>query len=336
MSILKKCHAYLRVKDWADSKVPFMGGALLFAVLFENQQRESRYVYLAFAAYILYVSMFLAFSYVINDYCDMDVDKRAGKQKVMFTLPRYAILLSMFLMVAAGTVPMFLLVSDKWIYIGFTTVLYLFGAAYSVRGLLRFKERGIIGLLECSFAQRCMPLIPIIWLFRIPVLYLALFLIVSFVNGLRYILIHQVIDLENDRKTGVKTYLSEGKHRYRIAIVILLVTEIIIMSGIMGRIIYSYPPVAAFVVFYLFFERIIGIVVTCYMQVDLLNSFLAVPLEALYNVFFPLLMALLLTAIDYVYAGIPMFLFIITFNCLKGKAAFIKTYIQSIKKTGRD
>lgn len=331
--MLKQLHSYLRIKDWADSKVPFMCGVLLFAVIFGGHSFDIGFVYLCFGAYTLYVSMFLAFSYVINDYCDMDVDKQAGKKKLILSLPKWVVILTMVLLVSAGTIPMFFLVPNRWVYLGFTLLLYLLGAAYSSRRLLRFKERGLIGLLECSLAQRCLPLIPAFFLFELPAVYPVLFLAVSFINGLRYILIHQAMDLENDIRVGVKTYLTQGHHRYRTAIIVLLLSEIGIMLFFVGRIVMSYWPAAAFVLFYIVFERTIGIVVTKYMGVDWLVTFLAVPLEDLYHVFFPLLLGVILLFDSAVYIGIPLFLALLTFNCFKGKFAFIKTYIRSKRKT---
>lgn len=42
--MLKRAHAFLRVRDRADSKMPFMGGALLFAAAFAQNPRGREYV----------------------------------------------------------------------------------------------------------------------------------------------------------------------------------------------------------------------------------------------------------------------------------------------------
>ena len=326
---MDKLSQYLRTDDWLDSKVPFMLGVFLFAALFREPPEHSARLYAELLAYTLYISMFLAFSYVINDFTDLDVDRAAGKHKVMFSLPKPLILASMAVIVLLGCTPMYVLVENKALYLGLTVLLYLSGAAYSVPCLLRFKERGLAGLLECSVAQRCFPLIFILFLCPAPVGELALILLLTFVNGLRYILIHQAIDCETDRRTGVKTFVSEGCVPYRKLIKTALLTEIALFAVLLLKLCLLYPSVLAFALGYCVFERIVAVVVVRYMDADWLCSFLAVPLEDLYNVFFPALMACLLARTNPVYLGVLALLLPLTANCFRGKFAFVSVYIKS-------
>ena len=327
--MLDKFLQYFRVSDWLDSKVPFMAGVLLFSLWFGNNQISDGRLYLLFIVYLIYVSMFLAFSYVINDYTDLEVDRAAGKQKVMHSLPKSLVLSSLFAMVVVGCVPLYFYVSNKLLYICFTAFMYLCGAAYSVRGLLRFKERGFVGLLECSVAQKCLPMIPILFVCAVPMLEFVLLLSASFINGLRYILIHQAIDLQNDKKTGVKTFVSEKNINLRRWIIVALLVEVALLSVVFIKICIVHPAVALFLALYVLLEYVIAIVVVKYMSVDLLCTYLAVPLEALYNVFFPLIIAIILCVDNYRALGIPITIAALVVKCFLGKAAFVKVFFQT-------
>lgn len=320
---------YLRTDDWLDSKVPFMISIALIIYLYGSGSTLTADVYIYLGAYFLYISMFLAFSYVVNDFTDLEVDKLAGKQKVMFALSKPMIVVSMVLIAIIGILPMFLIVNQKELYLGFSLLLYIAGSAYSVPWLFRFKEKGITGLIECSIAQRCLPLIPLAFLFETNWVFLCMLMLLSFINGMRYILIHQAVDYENDLKTGVRTFVSEGHNRYRLYIIISMIVECVLFLCIFAKICIDYPFMVLILIVYCAFEKVIATVVTKYMNVDLFCTFLAVPLESLYNVVFPIITALILTICSWKYIGILALVVILTFKCFKGKAAFVNVYIQS-------
>lgn len=332
--MLENLKKYLRTADWLDSKIPFMLSIALFLYVFGNERLQGSELYLKLVAFFLYTSMFLAFSYVINDFTDIDVDIKAGKQKVMHQISKASVVISMLIIILIGVIPMLLLVENKGIYIGYSVFLYLTGAAYSVHWLFRFKERGAAGLIECSVAQKCLPLVPLMFIFDVKWYYVALFMVISFVNGLRYILIHQAVDYENDIKSGVKTYVSEGNNKYKSAIIAAFIIECALMLSLFIRLGLTYYFVFAVLVAYCISEKIISIVVMKYMNVDWFCTFLAVPLELLYNVVFPILMAIVITIQNSIMVGVLVFLAILTANCFKGKMAFINVYVKSKLRQG--
>ena len=79
---MKKIASYLRIREWLDSKVTFMMGILLFFYFCIGERFETITV-VKTVAYFLYVSMFLAISYVANDFADMEIDKKSGKVKII-------------------------------------------------------------------------------------------------------------------------------------------------------------------------------------------------------------------------------------------------------------
>lgn len=322
--MLEKLCSYLRIYEWYDSKVPFMLAVFLY---FENMEKtyDVRQCYKEIIVYALYVSMFLAFSYVVNDFSDRKIDIAAGKKKVMHGMPTAIVILSLAVICSLGTVPFYFVVDNRLEYLVMTAGIYLCGVAYSAPGL-RFKEKGIWGLIECSTAQRCLPLLPILLIHSATVLQFALFFLVSFVNGLRYILIHQVLDLENDLRTGVKTFISNGNTGYRFAVRVCLLVEIGLLGILYLTGLFRTIGMAVFLIAYIGYEWIIFSVVTKYMQRDWECSFLAVPLEDLYNVFLPIVTAVFLTITDVRYLGILIGLCFIVMRCFLGKSAFIKVY----------
>lgn len=108
----------------------------------------------------LFVFLFLAFGYLINDYCDRESDKKAGKDKVIFNLSERTIRISFILVIAGAILPVWIYSGFSLAVIGAEAVTFVMGASYSMP-LFRFKEKGVWGLIVSSFAQRCMPLLVI-------------------------------------------------------------------------------------------------------------------------------------------------------------------------------
>ena len=198
---------YLRVNDWYDSKVPFLLCYLLCSYFLCPKIDTVSFV-LIFSVSFLFVFLFLAFGYLVNDYCDRESDKKVGKDKVIFTMSERAIRISFVLVIVGAAFPIWIYSGFSWFMLGTEILTFLSGMSYSMEPF-RFKEKGVWGLLISSSAQRCMPLLVICQTMPINKGLLILFLILSFIIGLRYIFIHQVLDLENDRKSGVKTFVDK-------------------------------------------------------------------------------------------------------------------------------
>lgn len=328
--MLNNVFQYLRINDWIDSKIPFMLSVALFSYLYNDVNMSHTEVYISAFVYFLYISMFAAFSYVMNDFADMEIDKRAGKQKVIFMLPRVVIVVSIVLMMMVGILPMFFIVNEKAIFLGYTLLLYAMGAAYSAPCLFRFKEKGVIGLIECSMTQKCLPLIALTFLFPVDWIYFVFLSVISFVNGLRYILIHQAVDYDNDVVAGVKTFVSEGNNKYRTYIIIAFIAECILFFIVLLKLGTDYSWIYVILLFYCIFEKITAAVVGKYMGADIFCTFTAVPLEALYNIVFPVLIAVLLTMKSFIYFGFIVFFAVLTFRSFLGKVAFVSVYIKIV------
>ena len=297
---MKKIISYLRIREWLDSKVTFMMGILLFFYFCIDLHFETITIAKT-VAYFLYVSMFLAISYVANDFADMEIDKKAGKTKVIAHMPKWGIWSSLILMAMVGNIPLLVCADNKWICFILIVLTYFLGLAYSTLGI-RFKERGLLGLIECSFAQRCMPLLMISVLVKtdVPLMVMLLgWMVLSFIDGLRYIIIHQVNDLENDIASGVDTYVTKKRGDYRKVLLGLLILELIItvllLIPLWKR---TLVLTLAFILLNIVLEYCIYVVIQKYAQKDILLTFDSVPMEAFYNTLFPVLSGLSLVIID--------------------------------------
>ncbi|MBV1708946.1 MAG: UbiA family prenyltransferase [Erysipelothrix sp.] len=328
---ISNIHKYLRVNDWLDSKIPFMLASLIYFYLDNPNRGTFAEFTITFTSYLVYLFMFLSFSYVINDYSDIAVDKAAGKSKLIFNMSKNRIHQSLILLVILGCVPMFFIVSDKLTYIAISVLIYFFGAAYSIHRF-RFKEKGILGLIECSTAQKCLPLLPILLIEQVSYLSFLIIIGISFINGLRYILIHQVLDFDNDLKTGVKTFVNSGGNHYNTAIKTALIFELILIFALLSDSVLVNPFFISVMILYAIFEIILAIVVVKYLNIDLLSSFTAVPLESFYNVFLPFILAVLLTFQDVRFAMVLLLMLLIVKRNLFGKFALFKIFFTSKEK----
>lgn len=284
---------YMRADEWLVSKVIMMMGILLSFAFLNNTAlidlcKES-------VAFFLFVSMFLAVSYVSNDYSDIEVDRKAGKIKIIACMPKWAIFASIIAMILLGSVPVIFISSNRILCLIFIFVTYILGLAYSTLGL-RFKEKGVAGLIECSFAQKCMPLFMIAVLEDCSdwkIFLLAGWCILAFVDGLRYILIHQTIDLENDIKSGVNTFVLEKRIKGHNILLGLLIADIVICIGVLFPVWIGHPfimGIGAIVNFIM--EYCIYYMLNRLAGKDWLVTFDSVPMEAFLNMFMPLLVGL--------------------------------------------
>ena len=198
---------------------------------------------------------------------------------------------------------------------------------------IRFKERGLLGLIECSFAQRCMPLLIIFVLVKTdgPLIVMLLgWMVLSFVDGLRYIIIHQVNDLENDIASGVDTYVIRKRGDYRKVLLGLLILELIItvflLTPLWKR---TVVLTSAFILFNIALEYCVYVVIQKYAQKDIFLTFDSVPMEAFYNTLFPVLSGLSLVIIDIRWIILTVVLFLVSCKSFVVKCKIALIFIKS-------
>lgn len=194
----------MRFKEWGSSKLtPLLTLGFLW-ILGRRPPTDDAIIKVAFLL-ILAVCGF-TFGYLINDYFDRSSDRRAGKPNASETLSRGLVVA---LLIALATASGALLL---WVHAS-PALLILAGGSYAAAvgysAWPRFKERGTLGLAASAFAQRTMPALFALVLFadfRFQQFVLAF---VYTIVGLRWILMHQLIDYQRDRLSRVHTYISD-------------------------------------------------------------------------------------------------------------------------------
>ena len=149
---MKSISKLLRIPEWYDSKVPLAFSVMLFFFIMYPQENTARAV-LNLLLYFGFLFSYLAFNYLLNDYIDMEVDRKAGKDKLITKIPKSQVICIMLFLLLTGFLPLCFSTGFEYKMAIILIINYLFGASYHVKPL-RFKERGLWGLIVSSAAQR--------------------------------------------------------------------------------------------------------------------------------------------------------------------------------------
>ena len=327
---MKKVANYLRIREWIDSKVTMILGVAAYFMCLEKADIADWFKILI--AYFLFLSMFLALSYTFNDYTDLEIDKKAGKVKVIASVPKWLIYGSFVAMILIGDIPILFMVEKKALCFCVIVLITIFGLAYSFPGI-RFKERGALGLVECSFAQRCFPLVLILFFMNLNKTNLILWMVwfvLSFIDGLRYILIHQYIDRENDRSTGTHTFVLDKQMNIRKTIVSLLLIETIGCVLLLIPLATEYRVIVSVgVIVSAFLEYCIYEVLNVFAKKDWLVSFDSVPLEAFLNIIMPVMLGICMMKINLLAGFFVLFILVCCYRAIRSKLDIVAVYVKS-------
>jgi 4-hydroxybenzoate polyprenyltransferase len=182
-----------------------------------------------------------AYVSVINDLTDREDDLAGGKPNRFANRPRWLGVLLAAVTAGAGVVFCILWRNDP-----FLVAIYLCAwAAFSLYSLppFRFKTRGILGVLCDAGGAHLFPtLVAVLLAFRgaeraPDALWLASIGTWAFANGVRGILWHQLTDVENDRRAGVRTFASRhsAETAIRIGTYIAFPLELLALGSMIVR-----------------------------------------------------------------------------------------------------
>ncbi len=283
MRILK---SIFRVTEWFGSKLPLSIAVFILFSLLNGRSAASALPLFCF--FLLYTVTYLALGYLANDLSDVEQDKIAGKRNA-FNSTGIGVGVAAFVVV---TIIHFL--SAAFIkftpeFMIFALVAYLFGIFYSFKPL-RFKERGVLGLITASFCQRNVQLLVIPFIFEVDLLLFALINVFVFVYGIRYILIHQYMDYENDIVSETKTFVRSAKSVTRGLIYCCAAVEGVLSLFAFSAIFLKVNPTISLVLFigYLF-EILFWGMMKLNKQKDIFTSYFYVPFDFIYLLLIPVL-----------------------------------------------
>ena len=302
----------LRVDEWLFSKLPFLFLPVLIHI---NDAGPLEYQLLLCLSYFIYLFTYLGFGYAINDYSDREIDMIVGKTNVMSEFSNRKCIGILTLLIL-GCVP-FAVMTFSIQTLLLLVFVYFWGSAYSVKPF-RFKEKGAAGLLVSSLAQRTIPLLPLSGVSESYWPVIGICGSCGFLAGLRYILIHQYEDMENDHITGTKTYVNEHGGgisamicvSFIIECVLVIVMEIFFIRSAAGCALGALCVVQTFVTYHT--------VRNIYRKKYFL-SYICVPFEDMYNFYLPLSLLIGLACRNVVWLLPVMILFAISFKNMMNK-----------------
>lgn len=194
----------VRFDEWRASKlIPLFVGAVLAAHARWDGLMTS-WLVIAFTVVVLFNA---SFGYAINNLSDARVDAEAGKPNAFSQMATWKATVVVTVLMLGGMATATLAFWSAPGAIAWTALSFGAAAAYSVKPI-RLKERGALGLAASSLAQRVIPLFIIFSALNAWTVTTAVFAVLAFLIGVRFILIHQMHDLERDRSTGVATFLT--------------------------------------------------------------------------------------------------------------------------------
>ena len=199
---MRRAFDTVRAREWKASKLNPLFAGLCLAMVSTNQFAFTDA--LSVVGFMCVIVVNAAFGYAINNFADRDIDRLADKSNVFSVMdPRRAAVVVLALCVL-GLALMCVFFWGRPEAIALCALSFGLAAAYSMPPL-RFKERGWLGVATSALAQRVVPLVAGLVLLRAwnpaTVTYVALAMVV----GVRFMLIHQIDDAENDRKANVRT-----------------------------------------------------------------------------------------------------------------------------------
>ena len=194
----------VRYNEWFDSKWNIY--FYVFLLFLIRHMDMANFFYIKALTAIMAFSFFLlAFGYAFNEFSDTKEDLLAGKTNHIAQLSKteqHLFILGIF--TVGTTLPILLFPYLGMIIIVFVSFLMAFIYSYRQFGI---KQCGLLGLAVSSLAQRVCPMFAIFYIFEDWTITAVLVALLSFIIGLRWILIHQAEDLGNDKLSHTKTFV---------------------------------------------------------------------------------------------------------------------------------
>ncbi|HBY57704.1 MAG TPA: hypothetical protein DEG96_07605 [Candidatus Atribacteria bacterium] len=319
---IKQSENIARWREWNTSKLPLI--FLVFYYLIAINKDFSYTSLLSFLNFVAFVCLYASFGYMINDFSDREVDKKAGKPKAIAQIsPRVAklVLFSIFLLGVLISLPFWLHNTDFLILL---IAMYLISTFYSLPPV-RFKERYWMGIIVASITQRVFPALLCFVIYNYFGWDSLLFLLLFFIIGIRWIIVHQIKDYKNDLKANVKTFITSigilKGTRYLLKYVIPL--EIVFLAIILIYAIIKIPLMGFFVGVCLLITYLLGLRTT---KEWLLNSVLVEEsfLSSFYFFYLPLSLTIIISFFSPKFLILAVFQLMWSKNIIEGEIKLLK------------
>lgn len=199
---IARAHRWTRSSDWVDSKLAWLGTACYYLALLNGW--SFAHTLAVMARVFPFVVALAALGYAANDYWDREADVAAGKRAPESAPgPAGHRWLVAVLLVAALSATVPLASRGSSVLAGLTLI--VLAVAYSAPPL-RLKIRGSWGVLAGALAQWGTPVLPLLVGGATLTAGFALLFALGLSAGLRWMLLHQVLDAPGDAHAGLRTF----------------------------------------------------------------------------------------------------------------------------------
>lgn len=199
----------LRYRGWKVWQIHDMHVSLLaiFYILMVDKLSDP----LNSVVLILSLGFYFMYGFLINDFFDRTFDMSAGKKRAVHELSEgvFRGLIIFVILISALCVLYLNNISYAMIF-GFS---YLLATLYSAP-VIRFKEKGITGIIVDALIEKTLPIAGIFAYFDHFGIDTYIFLVTSFLLQIIEIMTHQIYDHEGDVKAGIRTFVVDiGKEK---------------------------------------------------------------------------------------------------------------------------
>lgn len=277
-------------KAWQTHDMHVTLLALFYLLLVDNMSDSLTATILVFIFGFYFMCGFL-----INDFFDRSRDIEAGKIRAVQELSRWTfigIILASILLIL-----LFLWYLNNVLFAAVYTLSFFLGTLYSTP-LVRFKERGFIGIIINALTEKAFPVLMIFIFFNHFGIDTLIFVITTFMLQTIEIMTHQIYDYEADQKTGTRTFVIDvGKEKALQLFSLIIVPLSLICMVFLCSLIALNIPYTGFVIIAVGIVYLVIFILVkkgrLHMEEKILPLYMS-PLYLLINNAFPLLLALLL------------------------------------------
>jgi len=180
----------------------------IFYVLLVNGTQTSSYDFLwKILVLIASLGLYIVYMFLINDYFDITADKIAGKKREIHDMAKVQVVGLIVLIFLSSYIVTLLLIGQTLYTLIYVTAYFL--ATFYSAPPLRFKGRGILGMVSNVLIEKALPVLLVVSFFQYFYLDALILLVLVSVWEIELILIHQYDDYEADLKAQVKSYVVE-------------------------------------------------------------------------------------------------------------------------------
>ena len=205
LSILKSISrmSAWRVIFFTDSHTCFIAIFYILSVM-----KLTNYVTLSKSLILLAsLELYLIYGVLINDFFDMPTDKNAEDFREIHTIsPKYVFIIILLVVACSFYVTIYLINQDSYTLI--YSLAYVLATLYSATPF-RLKSRGVFGVIINMLIEQALPVLLISGFYQFSSLDIIFLLLLVSLRQLELIIIHQYVDYEGDKKTGVNTFVVE-------------------------------------------------------------------------------------------------------------------------------